>query len=896
MKERIKKVKLRNVGAILIAMLIVLTNFGSAYAASGSISSGGKTGIGLNANGTSATTNLTSQFNRNSEMLLTEDGSYAYCLDPLAMMNWGAKTKVDLLGYQGITQDDINYMAAVTDYCINKASAGSVGERYMIAQKLCWERINGKGFTANTSLTGISGGTLNAVKPAAHNFALTSGGIGKGYLYQSAGSQAAASFTISYGGYVTLTKAVKKNKHLTDLCPENYSLAGAEYGVFTGADGSGRVGTLTTTAAGTANTIKVQNAGRYYVKEVKAPKGFKLDPTYYPVDVASGQTATVNAADEPLLDPLQWKVVTKTIKEGSDKNLSVKGAEFTVKYYNTLKSIEGKDPTKTWTFLADDKGNVIWDDSYLKEGSEPLLKNENNRNSGLIGIYTIEETNAPRGLAKDDKTIYVKIEQNGNVPKRTFSEKPTFENPVDVADNGTAWEQIENPQTVSITINKVDKETGENKAQGFGSLAGAKYIVYWYNAIEDKDEQVGEIVTDEKGFGILEGLKPALYKVKEVAASAGYVIDKVVKEVRAGIKELNTANFNYDVTSEEEITKTEFSKTDITTGKELKGATLQIIDDTGKIVHEWVSGDKPYLVKGLTVGKTYKMRETIAPEGYVLSEEVEFTVRDTAELQKVEMKDDYTKVDISKTDFETGKLLKGAELQILDKDGKIVKEFKSGEKAVRFDRLPHGEYTLHEVKAPENYLIAEDIKFTVESVADVQKVEMKDKHKPEIRTLAKDKADGDKLLNSSGEQTVVDTTTYKHIYDYGKYTVKGKLIDKATGEVLSESEKTFTIDKSAGTVDVEFTVKTDKLQGKELVCYEYLYNEKGKLIAEHEDKNDKGQTVKVEKLGRIEIYDNFKFGRSSTTGDTTMLFTYVIALISSIIIGAMIAKFVYIKK
>lgn len=797
MKERIKKVKLRNVGAVLIALMLTLTNVGAAYAASGSLSSGGKLGVGYTANGTSATTNLTSQFNRNSDMFLTEDGSYAYCLDPLATMNWGTKTKVDLLGYQGITQADINYMAAVTDYCINKATTGTTAERYMIAQKLCWDHINGKGFNANTTIIGVSASTTNAVQPAAHNFALTSGGIGKGYLYQSAGSQAAASFTISYGGYVTLTKAVKKNKHLTDLCPENYSLAGAEYGVFTGADGSGRVGTLTTTAAGTANTIKVQNAGRYYVKEVKAPKGYKLDRTVYTIDVVSGQTATVNVADEPLFDPLALKI-QKRLADGADKNLPLEGAEYTVKYYKeylTKEEIEaGATPFRTWVFKTDANGEFRIFDEW-KIGGDELFKDEKGREQGLFGTYAFEETKAPRGLARTEGIISVQHIKQGQQTDQVEVLKDV--------------EDIEKPQTVSITINKIDKETGKTEAQGFGSLAGAKYIVYTYNALEDKDEQVGEIVTDEKGFGILEGLKPGLYKVKEIFASAGYVIDSIVKEVRAGIKELNTANFNYDVTSEEEITKTEFSKTDITTGKELKGATLQIIDDTGKIVHEWVSGDKPCLVKGLTVGKTYKMRETIAPEGYVLSEEVEFTVRDTAGLQKVEMKD---------------------------------------------------------------------------------------KHKPEIRTLAKDKADGDKLLNSSGEQTVVDTTTYKHIYDYGKYTVKGKLIDKATGEVLSESEKTVTIDKSAGTVDVEFTVKTDKLQGKELVCYEYLYNEEGKLITKHEDKNDKGQTVKVEKLGRIEIYDNFKFGRSSTTGDTTMLFTYVIALISSIIIGAMIAKFVYIKK
>lgn len=91
------------------------------------------------------------------------------------------------------------------------------------------------------------------------------------------------------------------------------------------------------------------------------------------------------------------------------------------------------------------------------------------------------------------------------------------------------------------------------------------------------------------------------------------------------------------------------------------------------------------------------------------------------------MKDDVTKVEISKQDIATGKELPGAKLCILDKNGKTVKSWTSSEKPYYMEKLPIGEYTLHEEAAPEGYLVAEDVKFTVEDTGEIQKVVMKDK-------------------------------------------------------------------------------------------------------------------------------------------------------------------------
>ena len=83
----------------------------------------------------------------------------------------------------------------------------------------------------------------------------------------------------------------------------------------------------------------------------------------------------------------------------------------------------------------------------------------------------------------------------------------------------------------------------------------------------------------------------------------------------------------------------EISKTDITTGEELKGAKLQILNKEGEILEEWVTDGKPHLVEKLPVGEELTLREITAPEGYEIAEDVKFTLEDTMEIQKVEMKD-----------------------------------------------------------------------------------------------------------------------------------------------------------------------------------------------------------------------------------------------------------------
>ena len=219
------------------------------------------------------------------------------------------------------------------------------------------------------------------------------------------------------------------------------------------------------------------------------------------------------------------------------------------------------------------------------------------------------------------------------------------------------------------------------------------------------------------------------YYVKETSPAPGFATTDQVQEFTFEYGGAEKETLSYEFTFEDEATTVEFTKTSLTDGKEIEGAKLKVTDESGNTVDEWTSGKEPHIIKELTVGKKYTMTETLPADGYVTAESITFTVEDTGEVQKVEMKDDVTKVQISKTDI-SGKELPGAKLTILDKDGKTVESWTSEEKPHYIEMLPIGEYTLREETAPDGYLVAEDVKFTVKDTGEIQKVVMKDEVKP----------------------------------------------------------------------------------------------------------------------------------------------------------------------
>ena len=171
--------------------------------------------------------------------------------------------------------------------------------------------------------------------------------------------------------------------------------------------------------------------------------------------------------------------------------------------------------------------------------------------------------------------------------------------------------------------------------------------------------------------------------------------------------------------------KVEISKKDLTTMEELPGAELTLTDKDGKQIDRWVSTDKPHYIEKLPAGD-YTLTEVKAPDGYAFAESIPFTVLPTGEVQKFEMRDDVIKVEISKKDLTTMEELPGAELTITDKDGKEIDRWVSTDKPHYIEKLPAGDYTLTEVKAPDGYAFAESVPFTVLPTGEVQRFEMLD--------------------------------------------------------------------------------------------------------------------------------------------------------------------------
>ena len=137
------------------------------------------------------------------------------------------------------------------------------------------------------------------------------------------------------------------------------------------------------------------------------------------------------------------------------------------------------------------------------------------------------------------------------------------------------------------------------------------------------------------------------------------------------------------------------------------------------------------MIKELVVGKKYTLVETKPADGYVTAESIEFVVENTAEIQKHQMMDDVTKVQISKQDI-AGKELPGAKLTILDEKGNVVESWTSTNEPHYIEMLPIGKYILHEEVAPDGYLVANDVEFEVKDTGEVQHVVMVDEAEPTV--------------------------------------------------------------------------------------------------------------------------------------------------------------------
>ena len=332
-----------------------------------------------------------------------------------------------------------------------------------------------------------------------------------------------------------------------------------------------------------------------------------------------------------------------------------------------------------------------------------------------LGRYYIVEKETAHGYVLDNEPRYVDLTyRDQDTPLVTYS-----------AD----WQNAR--QRVQVEVLKKEKDSDKVLSGAiFGLYAADDIVSSKGKVLLAKDTLIELKTTDEEGKIQFVADLPvdSRYYIKELAAPDGYVTDQEPQEFTFEYQGSGTSVAEYAFTFEDEQTTVELSKADLTDKKELPGASLKVTDEDGNTVDEWVSKEEAHIIKGLIVGKKYKMTETKPADGYVTAESIEFTVENTKEVQKHQMLDDVTKVEISKKDITDSSEVPGAKLIILDKDGKKVESWTSTDKPHMVEKLPVGEYTLREEQAPDGYLIAEDVKFTVKDTGKVQKVKMKDAH------------------------------------------------------------------------------------------------------------------------------------------------------------------------
>ncbi|MBK1469025.1 SpaA isopeptide-forming pilin-related protein [Parvimonas parva] len=346
--------------------------------------------------------------------------------------------------------------------------------------------------------------------------------------------------------------------------------------------------------------------GKYQVVEKEAPTGFVKTSKVYDVDL-TGSSEVISKSLE--IENEREKVkfnLTKSFEKGMFKNetYAVFGL-FTKEKENTL-----------------EKDTLIEVLEFDKENSTKEFKNT------IKGKYYVKELDNSSGYRKDEKN-----------------------HDVDLSKEKVATKTIINKlKRGGIKIVKLDAKNKEIKL---------KDVKFRLLANNKERKEIGVYTTNENGEINIENLELGEYILEEIQTKDGYILDETQRIIR--VKEDNKITME---TVENDFTKVEISKTDITGEKELPGAKLKVVDSEGKTVEEWETDGKPHRINKMKVGK-YKLIEEIAPDGYVIANEVEFEVKATGEVQKVVMKDDTTKVKVQKVGKDDeSKQLEGAEFVI----------------------------------------------------------------------------------------------------------------------------------------------------------------------------------------------------------------------------------------
>ncbi|MEF2479104.1 SpaA isopeptide-forming pilin-related protein [Bacillus pacificus] len=542
------------------------------------------------------------------------------------------------------------------------------------------------------------------------------------------------------------------------------------------------VATVTTNEKGIAE-VKDLPFGDYFVKEISAPEGYIKVDTPKKVTIDNTNIIEFVMKNTKKVENGQFKL----LKKDSESGQLLPGAKF---------DVIDKDGNVVETIITDGKGEAL---------SKQLP----------VGTYTLKEVEAPKGYELSSSLVHVDVDANKTVTVDVLNKK------------------IVEKATGQFEIVKVD---AEDKAK---VLSDAEFEVY-------KDgKKVETLRTDKTGKVISQKLEPGKYTLKETKAPQGY---KLLKEEIEVVVEANKV-VQVQVENAKELGSLQVIKKDAESGKVLEGAEFKLKNEAGQVVGETKTTNKDGVVKfeNLVPGK-YTLEETKAPEGYKAVEvTVEVNVVANEVVKQEVMNEKVTgQFEIIKVDAnDKAKVLSDAEFTVY-KDGKKVAELKTDESGkVMSPKLPLGEYTVKETKAPEGYKLSnKEWKVTIQNEKEVVKVE----------------AENERILGSLQIIKTDDKDQAKRLSG-AEFTLKD-----AQGNVVKEG---ITTDKSGivkvdGLVPGEYTLEETKApEGYELTKQVIHVTVDGEKIVDVKVTNSKSlgqfEIVKVDAEDKAKVLSDAEF-------------------------------------
>ena len=759
------------------------------------------------------------------------EGETAYCVDINTGFKNGYKIRHDASASMSAAQiEDVALSLEYVKQYRGRHSNLNANQGYLLEQCVVWQRLSEylgwQCDNVRAAYSEISQDIQNEVYAGARAFVQANKGRYKcgGYIYTGEG-QDLGQFWAELNVGNAKVKKTTANEIVTNG-NAMYSIAGATFGIFSDQNCSNQIGTLTTNENGETNEVEV-TAGTVYIKELSAPKGYKLDTTVRSLKVEAGKTAVLNVSDVPKVTETLvdlFKIDMETGKATAQGDAALAGAEFTWHYYDGLYTKDNlpEKATRIWVTKTvvekDNNGNIHYvtklADAYKVSGDAFYTQNE--KSVLPLGTLTVEETKAPDGYLLDG--AYMQAGDSTEQIKGMYLTQITEDGELAVLSGSNQYSVSDQVIRGGVKIQKRDLETKDTKGQGSATLKDAAFAIISLNEnpvlVEGKlykrNETVKMIQTGIDGIATTSTdlLPYGKYKLEETKAPEGYLTD--------GAKAI------------------EFSITE-------NGKIVDLTDESHSIYNQIKRGD----LEGVKIGAGTHKRLANVP--------FKITSKTTGESHIVVT--DKNGQFSTASDWASHK--KNTNAGKSSEDGIW---FGTSEPDDSKGALLYDTYEIEELSCESNKGMKLIPAFEVVVNRNKVKIDLgtlTDEYEKEItiHTTATDKVTGEKVIVAGKKVTIVDTVTLDGLEEGRKYQLKGwQMLKEENAELLIdgkrvESDYTFVADSEKMKVEISYTFDASELGGKNLVTFEELYDlknpEEPVKVAEHKDIDDEGQTVLI---------------------------------------------------